>query len=285
MKIAVASGKGGTGKTLVSTNLCWTMQNEEIPVTIVDCDAEEPNVAEFLSGKVCCRQTVSQNIPVIDNALCNFCGLCFKYCSYNAILYLSESHFIQVIEDLCHDCGACTFACDFGAITEKEKRIGIVSISDFNNMAEIVEARSDIGIYSPVPVIKRAIKEIDIKYPAIFDAPPGISCPFIATVKDADFVVLVTEPTLFGLNDLKLSVETLLQIGKPFGVIVNRAGLGNRDVYEWLLKNKIPLLMEIPFDREIARIYSEGRLLAQENPFYQVQFKELFKTIKRLLSQ
>ncbi len=285
MKIAVASGKGGTGKTLVSTNFGWTMQNAEIPVTIVDCDAEEPNVAEFLSGELCCSQTVSQNIPVIDPALCIFCGKCFEYCSYNAILYLPANHFIQVIEDLCHDCGACTFACDFGAIIEKEKRIGTVSISDINSNAEIIEARSDIGIYSPVPVINKAIKEINIKYPAIFDAPPGISCPFIATVKDADFVVLVTESTLFGLNDLKLSVETLQQIGKPFGVIVNRAGLGNRDVYDWLQQNKITLLMEIPFDREIARIYSEGRLLAEENPSYQVQFKELYKTIKRLLNQ
>ena len=283
LKIAVASGKGGTGKTMVSTNLFWTIQKTGLPVTLVDCDAEEPNVAEFVSGDVLHTQTVTQNIPVINTELCVFCGKCFEYCNYNAIVYLPDNHFIQVVEDLCHDCGACSVACQFGAITEKEKQLGKVKSMFINSYAEIIEACADVGVYSPVPVIKKAIKEASKNYLAIFDSPPGISCPFIATVENADFVVLVTEPTPFGLNDLKLSVETLKQLKKSFGVIVNRAGLGNMEVYNWLKQNKIPLLMEIPFDREIARIYSEGLLLAEEKPAYQLQFRELLKTIEKLV--
>jgi len=283
IKIAVASGKGGTGKTLVATNLFWAVQNAGIPVTLVDCDAEEPNVAEFIAGEVFVKYPVIQNIPVINTESCVFCGKCFEYCNYNAIVFLPDNHFIQVVEDLCHDCGACAVACKFGAITQKEKQLGIVQSIQPNDLSEIIEARADVGVYSPVPVIKKAIKEINNRYLAIFDSPPGISCPFIATVETADFVVLVTEPTPFGLNDLKLSVETLQHLNKKCGVIVNRAGLGNRDVYDYLQLNNIPLLMEIPFDREIARIYSEGLLLAEEKPAYQLQFIELLKTIENLL--
>lgn len=220
---------------------------------------------------------------MIQTELCTFCGKCFEYCNYNAIVFLPGNHFIQVVEDLCHDCGACTVACKFGAITQKEKQLGIVQSMQPDNLSEVVEARADVGVYSPVPVIKKAIKEINTKYLAILDSPPGISCPFIATVGQADFVILVTEPTPFGLNDLKLSVQTLQHLNKKYGVIVNRAGLGNRDVYDWLQINKIPLLMEIPFDREIARIYSEGLLLAEEKPAYQLQFIGLLKKIEKLL--
>ncbi len=285
IKIAVASGKGGTGKTMVSTNLFWTAQNAGYPVTIVDCDAEEPNVAEFISGEITDSFVVSQKIPVIDTQSCVFCGKCFNYCNYNAIIYLPANQFIQVVDDLCHDCGACSVACKFGAITEKVKPLGTVKSMSLNCLAEIIEARADVGVYSPVPVIKKGIKEASNSYLSIFDSPPGISCPFIATVESADYVLLVTEPTPFGLNDLKLSVETLQQLKKPFGVIVNRAGLGNREVYDWLKQNKIQLLLEIPFDREIARIYSEGRLLAEEKPAYQIQFKQVLKAIEKIVKR
>jgi MinD superfamily P-loop ATPase len=285
LKIAVASGKGGTGKTLVSTNLFWTVQKTGLPVTIVDCDAEEPNVAEFITGGSVSSYAVNQHIPVIDPERCTFCGKCFEYCNYNAIVYLPNNQFIQVVEDLCHDCGACSVACESGAITEKEKQVGIVKSSYLNCHAEIIEACADVGVYSPVPVVKSAIREVNDRHLAIFDAPPGISCPFIATVEHADFVILVTEPTPFGLNDLKLTVETLQQLHKSFGVIVNRAGLGNREVYDWLEENKIPLLMEIPFDREIARIYSEGLLLVKEKPGYQLQFGKLLDNIEKLTNE
>jgi len=285
MNIAIASGKGGTGKTFVSTNLFWVIQHEGFPVTIVDCDAEEPNVTEFITGEVLADRTISQIIPVINPEQCVFCGKCQEYCSYNAIIFLPSSHFIQVIEDLCHDCGACLVACKYGAITEKKKKIGIVRNLFFNCHAQIIESRTEIGVYSSVPLIKEAIKEA-VNDPTenlfnILDSPPGISCPFIATVDKADYVVLVTEPTPFGLNDLKLSVETLKHLEKPFGVLVNRAKLGNLEVYDWLQENSIPLLLSIPMDREIARIYSEGHILAEEQPAYRDLFVELFRRIKK----
>ncbi|HBL77600.1 MAG: hypothetical protein A2W90_03195 [Bacteroidetes bacterium GWF2_42_66] len=282
MKIAIASGKGGTGKTFVSTNLFEVAQKTGIPVTLVDCDAEEPNVTEFIDGDVFYSRTITQKVPVINTEQCVFCGKCSDYCSYNAIVFVPGNRFIKVVEDLCHDCGACLVACRYGAITEERKLLGMVKSMYIGPHAEIIEARAEVGVYSPVPVIKKAIKEANSRYLTFFDSPPGISCPFIATVSQADFVVLVTEPTPFGLNDLKLSAETLREISIPFGVVVNRAGLGNREVYDWLDKNGIPLLAEIPFDREIARIYSQGRLLAEEDENYRRQFEELLRTIKKL---
>lgn len=280
MKIAIASGKGGTGKTLVSTNLFWVAQKAGSFVSLIDCDAEEPNVTEFITGDVISVERVFQNIPVIDTEQCVYCGRCYEYCNYNAIVFLPDRKFIKVVDDLCHDCGACSVVCKYGAITEKDKLLGTVKSISFATHAEIVEARADVGVYSPVPVIKKAIEKAGDKSLTIFDSPPGISCPFIATVDRADFVVLVTEPTPFGLNDLKLSVETLREINKPYGVIVNRSDLGNSEVYDWLNENNIPLLMKIPFDREIARIYSIGHLLVQENEIYKKQFEELLMTIK-----
>ncbi len=283
MNIAVASGKGGTGKTLVSTNMFWAAQKSGIPVTIVDCDAEEPNVTEFIQGELFSTSIVTQNIPVIDAAQCVFCGKCHEYCNYHAIVYLPPSGFIQVVEELCHDCGACTVACKFGAITEKVRKLGTVNSIYLNGHAQIIEARAEIGVYSPVPVIKKAINEAGRETINIFDSPPGISCPFIATVDKADYVVLVTEPTPFGLSDLKLSVGTLQHLGKSFGVIVNRSDLGDHSVYKYLLDNNISLLMEIPMDRDIARIYSEGRMLVDEKPEFQSQFIQLYKSISQLI--
>lgn len=285
MKIAVASGKGGTGKTLISTNLFWTAQKNGLPATLIDCDAEEPNVAEFIQAKVSSSVSILQNIPVIDPETCVFCGKCFDYCNYNAIIYLPSNKFIQVVDDLCHDCGACLVACRFGAISQKEKPLGTVRSMPLNGHAEIREACAEVGVFSPVPVIKKAINESSGRYLEILDSPPGISCPFIATVEKADYVILVTEPTPFGLNDLKLSVETLQHLDKPFGVIINRAGLGNREVYEWLKQSNIPLLLEIPFNREIAEIYSEGKLLVEEKPDYQEHFDALLKKLEKMDGQ
>jgi MinD superfamily P-loop ATPase len=285
MNIAIASGKGGTGKTLISTNLFWASQKEGMSVMLVDCDAEEPNVAEFILGETISSYTVTQNIPVIDAKQCTFCGKCFEYCNYHAIVYLPPSGFIQVVDELCHDCGACSVACQFGAISQKEKKLGVVNTQYIGCQAQTIEACAEVGVYSPVPVINKAIAQIGNHSLNIFDSPPGISCPFIATVSRADFVVLVTEPTPFGLNDLKLSVETLLHLNKPFGVIVNRAKLGNNDVYNYLKQSNIPLLMEIPMDKEIAQIYSEGKLLVDEKPEYQQQFVDLLNVINSHLKQ
>jgi MinD superfamily P-loop ATPase len=279
MKIAIASGKGGTGKTFVATNLFWVAREYRVPATLADCDAEEPNVAEFYSGEEQSVLQVFQHVPVIDPEKCTFCGKCFEYCNYNAIVFLPQNNFIQIIPDLCHDCGACSYACKAGAITEKEKLLGKVTNRTISDTSRVVESRSEIGVYSPVSVIRKAIKETDHKNLVLLDSPPGISCPFIATTDQADFVILVTEPTPFGLHDLKLSVTTIQQLKKPFGVVINRAGLGNHEMYDWLERNRIPLLLEIPFDKEIARLYSEGKILAKENSAYREIFWNLLKRI------
>lgn len=282
MKIAIASGKGGTGKTLIATNLFWTLQKQQIPVTLVDCDAEEPNVAEFIHEEPYEQWEVTQNIPVIDPGKCLFCGKCYEYCNYSAIFYLPESKIIRLFEELCHDCGACSIACSFGAITEKKKKRGSVSYAYINSHALVVSGTTEVGVASPVPIIKKAINEAEGNGFIILDSPPGISCPFIATAHRADYVVLVTEPTPFGLNDLKLTVETLKCLKKPFGVIVNRAGLGDTAVYSYLQSNKIELLAEIPMDRDIARIYSEGGLLVEESPKYRDAFYKLYKKLREV---
>jgi MinD superfamily P-loop ATPase len=278
MKIAIASGKGGTGKTFVSTNIFYTLLQNNYRAMLVDCDAEAPNSIAFFETKLITRTEVTQQVPVINTGTCTFCGKCHEYCNYNAIFILPPMKIIHVIEDLCHGCGACSVACRFGAISEKPVSLGQVALYSTNGLPALIEARMNIGVMSPVQVIKAAIKQIDNQADIIIlDAPPGTSCPFIQTVASADYVILVTEPTPFGLSDLKQSVETLKKINKPCGVIINRAGLGENVVYNWLKENSIPLLMEIPFDRETARIYSEGHLLVEESIKYRTHFFDLLK--------
>lgn len=279
MKVAIASGKGGTGKTLVSTNLFRVAQKMGYACTLVDCDAEEPNVQGFFSTECFSTEPVKKRIPVIDVEKCRFCGKCHEYCSYHAIVYLPPINMVKVVEELCHDCGACFLACKHKAITEKEVLSGKISVSYLNAHAYIIEGCAEIGEFSPVRIIRKAIAMADQNSFVILDSPPGISCPFIATVETADYVVLVTEPTPFGLNDLKLSVETLQQLNKAFGVIINRAGLGNNEVYRWLNEQQIPLLMEIPFDKEVANTYSKGRLIVDTSPEYSDRFRALLKSI------
>ncbi len=279
MKIAVASGKGGTGKTFVSTNLFWVAQHAGKNIVLVDCDAEAPNVGEFLTGMKYAEEQVSQLMPVINQDACIFCGKCYEYCNYNAIFYLPERKMIQLTESLCHSCGACVVACKHKAITERIKKIGTVTKFQYSPNAAIYETRTEIGTASSVPVIKEGIRAIDTYEFALLDAPPGISCPFIATVESVDFVLLVTEPTPFGLNDLKLSVETLQHMKIPHAVVINRAGLGNQASYDWLKEEGIDILLEIPFDKEIAIIYSEGNIVSEVNHMYRNQFLSLLEKI------
>jgi MinD superfamily P-loop ATPase len=280
VKIAIASGKGGTGKTFVATNLFHTLRKAGQEVLLVDCDAEAPNALAFFNYRETESIVISQQVPVIDTNKCTFCGRCHEYCSFNAIFMLPSLEVIKVIEDLCHSCGACLVACEDGAITEKPIVLGQVTLHSLNGKNELIEARTCIGVMTPVPVIKAAIRQTDEnKGIVIMDAPPGTSCPFIHTVAAADYVVLVTEPTPFGVSDLKRSVETLKQMNKPFGVIVNRAGIGNNEVYQYLQSENIPLLLEIPFDKEIARKYSNGRIVCESMPFLEKELLEISEKI------
>lgn len=279
-EIAVASGKGGTGKTFVATNIFHSLVNKGIKSVLTDCDAEAPNAVAFFKAVHKGTIEVTQMVPVIDTGKCTYCGKCHEYCNYNSIFILPPERIISVIEDLCHGCGACSVACKYDAITEKPFPLGVVNLYSYNSLNSIIEARMNIGVMSPVSMIRTALKQFDLEADiAILDSPPGTSCPFIQTVNQADYVILVTEPTPFGLSDLRQSVETLNTMNKSCGVIINRAGIGNNQVREYLQKENIPLLMEIPFKKEIAEQYSTGRLVSESDPSLGKQLLDVIDNI------
>ncbi|MHC1733331.1 MAG: P-loop NTPase [Bacteroidales bacterium] len=265
MKIAVASGKGGTGKTFVATNLFNVLSGRGETVTLVDCDADAPDDLLFFTAEKISETEVTHQVPVINKDACTWCGRCSKWCNYNAIFYVPTAKVIEVIENLCHGCGACSFACNSGAITEKPVVLGTVTSFRTDRGYPLVEARLRVNEMSPVRVIKAAIQEAGDDGVVILDSPPGTSCPFIQTVDRADYVVLVTEPTPFGLSDLRQSVETLKTLHKHCGVIINRADIGDSGVKNYLSVEQIPLLGVIDYDTAIARSYSEGRLITDES--------------------
>ena len=281
IKIAIASGKGGTGKTLVSTNLFYLLQQQNHQTTLVDCDAEEPNDMVFFSGNIVKSVDVTQKVPVIEESKCTFCGKCHEYCNYNAIFILPHAKIIKVIEDLCHGCGACSVACKDDAISVKDVSLGTVSCFSNTDKSNIIEAKMKVGVFSPVSVIKEAIKEAGHNGIILLDSPPDTSCPFIQTVAVADYVILVTEPTPFGLSDLKQSVETLKTMNKTCGVIINRAGLGDNAIYNYLKQEHIPLLMEIPFDKTIASYYSKGELFVKYKKEWEQHFISMFNLAEK----
>lgn len=282
MVIAVASGKGGTGKTFFSTNLFYTWVCEGRHCQLADCDAEAPDAALFFQPlRPLGQRDVTQFFPGVRKENCTYCGICALYCEYNAILALKDFQLIEVMEEMCHGCGACLVACEHGAILEDSIPVGQVSTYEIDRNARLVEARMNVGRMTPVPVIKSAI-ETALNHPVtttLLDAPPGTSCPFIHTVNRADFVILVTEPTPFGLSDLQHSVSALRKMEKSFSVVVNRAGIGNNDVYRWLESENITLLGEIPYDENIYRACSKGRIAAADNSGLRNLFLELTEKI------
>ncbi|HPX99433.1 MAG TPA: ATP-binding protein [Bacteroidaceae bacterium] len=281
--IAIASGKGGTGKTFISTNLFNSLQNSGLNMALVDCDAEAPNDREFFQDQDAVlqnRRTVTQKVPVIDKSKCTYCGKCDEYCNFNAIFFLEEPPTIEVLEELCHGCGACSVACKFGAISEKDDLLGYVNQYRFSTGNELIEGRMEVGVHVSVEIIKESIKTADKFDLVLLDSPPGTGCPFIQTVYKADYVVLVTEPTPFGLSDLKQSVEILKEMGIPCGVIINRTDMGTDDVRNYLKGDNIPLLMSVPFDREIAVAYSKGELITNLNTAWRAKFNRLYHAIK-----
>ena len=266
MKIAVASGKGGTGKTTVSVHLFHAISKLwDKNVQLIDCDVEEPNDAIFFKNAIPeKKKEVFQLIPEIDKEKCTFCKKCSEWCEFNAITIVPNLKFAEVDDSLCHSCGACSVACEFDAITEKENPLGTVTHFNTGIGKGLTEGRLKVGSAMQTMLIKKLKSDsVSNKNITILDAPPGTSCPVVETVADADYVILVTEPTPFGMHDLKITLELLSEIQKPFGVIINKAGVGNNDVYKFLNENKIDLLGEIPFDRQFAEQYAFGNILKE----------------------
>jgi len=262
-KIAIASGKGGTGKTTVSVNLFHFLTNYKSKnVKLVDCDVEEPNDAIFFSDiEIQSQKTINQLIPQIDNDKCTYCKKCVEYCEFNSIVVIPSAKFAEINGSLCHSCGACIVACEYGAIEEFPQPIGTVTYRKTENNNELIEGKLKIGSTMQTMLIKELKKNVSDNADIIlYDAPPGTSCPVVETISDVDYIILVTEPTPFGLHDLSLMVELLKDIDKPFGVIINKAGLGDNKVYEYLKKENIEILGEIPFDKNYASKYALGNL-------------------------
>ena len=263
-KIAIASGKGGTGKTTVAVNLYTLLNNQlEKKTDLVDCDVEEPNDQIFFPDALKIQEdTISQLVPFINNDACTYCRRCVEYCEFNAIVVIPSAKFAEVNKSLCHSCGACVVACQDGAITEHPQPIGTVNLFKTENGNRLREGRLKIGSAMQTPLIKELKKQVDESRDiVIYDAPPGTSCPVVETISDVNYTILVTEPTLFGLHDLKLMVKLLREIKGSFGVIINKAGLGTNEVYEYLQTEGIELLGQIPFSQEYASLYAKGQII------------------------
>ena len=273
MILAVASGKGGTGKTTLSANLARTRGG----VTLLDCDVEEPNAHLFLKGALEGEpEEVSIPVPEVDETRCDGCGACARFCEYKALAVLARR--VLVFPELCHGCGGCARVCPQGAIREVPKRVGVVESMRVGDVT-LVQGRLDVGVAMAPPLIRAVKLRIPAKGDAILDAPPGTSCPVVATLRETDVVVLVTEPTPFGMNDLRLAVAVVRELEIPFGVVINRADSGEDRVLSYCRGEGIPVLAEIPDDRRIAEAYSRGELMTDALPEYRGLFTSLYEAI------
>lgn len=273
MMISIASGKGGTGKTTVATNLAISVEG---PVQLLDCDVEEPNAHLFLHPVITTTKTVFTPVPEIDLDRCTRCRKCMDICRFRAIAVAGDA--VLTFPELCHSCGGCTAVCPEQAIHETGRELGVLEIGSMNGVA-FAHGRLRVGEAMAPPLIREVRAAAQNGGLVLIDAPPGTSCPVIAAMKGSHFVLLVTEPTPFGLHDLQLAVEAVKVLGIPMGLVINRADMGDDAVKAYAQAEQIPILMEIPFDRQIAECYSRGELFAQALPEWRARFRELAGTI------
>ena len=279
MIISIASGKGGTGKTTIATSLARSIDSN---VSFFDCDVEEPNANIFLKAPVENKIVVTVMVPKVDESKCTYCRKCAEFCAYKAIAILKDTFLL--FENICHGCGGCGLICPEGAISEGSREIGVI---EEGNVDGICFHHGILGIgqaMSP-PLIRFLKRKIDRTNTTIIDAPPGTSCPVIESVKGSDFVLLVTEPTPFGLNDLKLAVGMVRELKIPFGVAINRCDVGDRGVEDYCKAQGIEVLLRIPNDRRIAEAYSRGGMIVDELPEYKEKLTELYERIRKAIEK
>ena len=277
MIISIASGKGGTGKTTVATNLALCLPQ----VQFIDCDVEEPNAQFFLQTQIQHTEEVNVTIPIIDETRCTHCGACSKFCAYNALAVLPNK--VLIFPELCHSCTGCALVCPVDAVHWNKKTIGTLEQGSTESI-EFHKGLLNIGEIQAIPVLKALKTKIDPSKLVILDAPLGTSCPMIETITASDYCILVTEPTPFGLHDLKLAVDVVTYLHIPFGVIINRDGMGDDAVETYCKEQHIPILLKIPHDEHIAKLYSKGIAFVKELPEWQQKFTMLLHTIKQEVS-
>jgi len=273
MIISIASGKGGTGKTTVATNLALSIGKAQF----IDCDVEEPNANIFLRAKIDNNEDVSVSFPEIDKTKCDYCGKCSEFCAYNALAVVPSD--VLVFPELCHSCGGCELVCPKDAVSWNERIIGRLEHGQAKGI-DFYHGLLNVGEMQAIPVIKALKRKVDKSKNVIIDVPPGTSCPVIESISGSDYCVLVTEPTPFGLHDLKLAVEVTRHLNIPFGVIINRDGIGDKKVEVYCQNENIPVLLKIPERKKIAHLYSKGIALVSESHEWHEMFGLVFNRIQ-----
>ncbi len=282
MRLAIASGKGGTGKTFVATNLAWTLDSLGCEVTYVDADVEEPNGHFFLQPRRREEVRYKVQVPALRDGTCSGCGACQEACAFNAIISLKDR--VMVFPELCHSCGACLLVCQERALIEVPREVGTITrawsgdIRFFSGLLDIGEVRAP-ALIEGVMTMLSADPEGAGRL-ALLDSPPGTSCSAMSVVRQADLVLLVTEPTIFGLHDLELAVAMCHALDKPVVAVINRADLGGPETRAWLDQQGISVILEIPFSREIAMAYVDGEIATQRSPELRADFERLAQAIR-----
>jgi len=277
MIVAVASGKGGTGKTTVATSLAAVLGRR---VQLVDCDVEEPNCHLLMRPTITHTEVVRLPVPVVQLEKCTFCGRCGEVCRFSAIVVIGKE--VLTFPEMCHGCGGCSLLCPEKAIREESRELGVVE-TGFAGPVAFVHGRLRVGEAMSPPLIRAVKAKVDSSKIAILDAPPGTSCPVINTVAGSDFIIMVTEPTPFGLHDLRLALDAVSDLRIPLGVVINRSDLGDQGVHDLCRRRGIPILAEIPHDRQIAEGYSRGQVLVASDPAHIPLFLKIFGKVKEMV--
>jgi MinD superfamily P-loop ATPase len=278
MIISVASGKGGTGKTTIATSLATVLGSR---AQLLDCDVEEPNCHILMKPVLQTCESITVPVPIVDMDKCTLCGKCCEVCRFSAIVVIGDQ--VLTFPEMCHGCGGCSLLCPENAISEGHRELGVIETGPAGSV-EFVHGRLRVGEAMSPPLIRAVKEKINPDKISILDAPPGASCPVINTVKGSDFIILVTEPTPFGLHDLRIAVDAVSELGIPLGVVLNRSDIGDREIQSYCARTNIPVLAEIPHSRKIAEGYARGDLLVVSDLSYVRLFLELFSKIQEITS-